>query len=395
MSELLSVIDSYAAADVAAMPSPAQPERLEELLAAERRLQAEIARSLHVARAKDVTVGECGLQTRSWLIAEAGLTPADAGRRTALARQVAGFPRVADAWATGDIGEAHVRALVRALGELPAEHREAAQDILLPLARSAPPAALGVAIGELRGRLGLDGDDHAAWVRRQGQRHLHAAATFGGMVAITGLLDPLAGQALFTALHATRPAGSEDARTTAQRHADTLGEIVGHWLACADLPDAGGERPRLVLTVDFDTLAGACDPALLSTGAGRLSAAALRRLACDAEILPAVLGGASQLLDLGRTSRTWTLAQRRAVTARDGYRCAHGHCSNRPADLHHVVWWSRGGATDIANGVWLCAFHHWLVHDGGWALTRDDATSTVTFTGPGGHQYRFRRGRPA
>jgi hypothetical protein len=90
---------------------------------------------------------------------------------------------------------------------------------------------------------------------------------------------------------------------------------------------------------------------------------------CDAKIVPVVLGGDSQPLDVGREKRTATLAQRKAVAARDGG-CAHPGC-NRPAhrcQIHHVRSWLDGGGTDIDNLVMLCRGHHVMVHQSGWVI---------------------------
>jgi hypothetical protein len=101
---------------------------------------------------------------------------------------------------------------------------------------------------------------------------------------------------------------------------------------------------------------------LTSTGQV-LSPATVRRLACDAQLLPMVLGGHSELLDLGHGERYFTPAQRHAVARRDGH-CTYPGCT-RPAawcDVHHLRWWSRGGPTDLDNAALLCERHHTLVH---------------------------------
>ena len=104
------------------------------------------------------------------------------------------------------------------------------------------------------------------------------------------------------------------------------------------------------------------------------TAASLRRLACDATVLPAVLGTESELLDLGRTKRTVSKAQRFALRLRD-QTCVWLGCDVTPdmCDAHHVRHWIWGGPTDLANLVLLCHTHHRLCHEGGyemWADTR-------------------------
>jgi hypothetical protein len=98
-----------------------------------------------------------------------------------------------------------------------------------------------------------------------------------------------------------------------------------------------------------------------------------RRIACDAEILPAVLDGTCEVLDLGRAARSATPAQRRALALH--YRgCAFPGCTRPPSwcSAHHVIHWSAGGPTDLDNLIPLCERHHTVVHHDGWDITRAD-----------------------
>ncbi len=120
------------------------------------------------------------------------------------------------------------------------------------------------------------------------------------------------------------------------------------------------------------------DWATLGSGTG-IGAATARRLACDAEIIPAVLNARSEVLDLGHSTRMFNTAIRRAAWIRDGGRCARGGCRRRPVECHHIEWWSKGGKTSLDNASWLCSFHHWLAHEGGWTLRREpDGSYTWT-----------------
>ncbi len=95
-----------------------------------------------------------------------------------------------------------------------------------------------------------------------------------------------------------------------------------------------------------------------------ISASAARRIACNAGILPAILGGSSQVLDLGRQERFFTEAQRTALATTDET-CAADDC-DRPyawSELHHENPWSRGGLTDIDQAIPLCGYHHRRIHD--------------------------------
>jgi hypothetical protein len=139
-------------------------------------------------------------------------------------------------------------------------------------------------------------------------------------------------------------------------------------LACRDLPDNGGDRPQVVVTVDIDHLREETGAATLDDGAV-LSPTAARRLACDARILPAVLGSAGQVLDVGRERRLFTGPLRRALVLRDRG-CAFPTC-DRPArwcEGHHVRSWLDHGPTNLNNAVLLCGHHHRVIHQGQWQV---------------------------
>ena len=233
------------------------------------------------------------------------------------------------------------------------------------------------------------------------------APTGEGMVAPWGgLLDPEAGQLVLAALEPlARPSDAHDARSGPQRRADALIELARRALEGGQLPQTGGIRPQLLVTVDLDSLLGHQHAVSGDGGwAGPLSPEACRRLACDGALtrvlvtrqpeanghhghpggdphhdddvaarlrtamalLPPVLGGApSQPLDVGRSSRVITPAQRSALAVRNRG-CVCPHC-DRPlawCEGHHLVHWLDGGPTDLASLVLLCRAHHRAVHEG-------------------------------
>ena len=145
-----------------------------------------------------------------------------------------------------------------------------------------------------------------------------------------------------------------DERSPGQRMADALVELSERALAQGELPASGGQRPQLVVTMDYDHLATGLGAGVLPDGT-QLSPAAVRRLACDAGVLPAVLGSAGQVLDLGRTARTASPAQRRALALRDGG-CDFPGRDRPPAstEAHHIQYWEDFGPTDLDNLVALC-----------------------------------------
>ena len=110
---------------------------------------------------------------------------------------------------------------------------------------------------------------------------------------------------------------------------------------------------------------------------------AASRLVCDSSATELLLGPEWEPLAMGRKTRTWTTAQRRAVMIRDRGRCRFPGCqSQRYLHVHHHRWWARGGPTDVSNAYIACSAHHHLVHSG-WAVT-GDANRELTFHRPDG-----------
>ncbi|WP_414703449.1 HNH endonuclease [Propionicimonas sp.] len=124
----------------------------------------------------------------------------------------------------------------------------------------------------------------------------------------------------------------------------------------------GGDRPRIVVTLDYATLLADASAAGLIGDGEPLSAGDLRRLCCDADLLPAVLGGPGTVLDVGRDSRLVPADLRAALVLRDGG-CAFPGCGARPSECeaHHVIPWWQGGITALPNLALLCHHHHGLV----------------------------------
>jgi hypothetical protein len=119
----------------------------------------------------------------------------------------------------------------------------------------------------------------------------------------------------------------------------------------------------VVVTIDHSVLHGALKAAGLDTG-HTISAGEARRLACTAGIIPAVLGGRSVALDLGRESRLFTEAQRLAKSTQHRT-CAADGCERPYAwcELHHQRPWGHSGKTDLNNAIPLCHRHHQWIHD--------------------------------
>ncbi|GAB3243503.1 hypothetical protein GCM10027448_02520 [Nocardioides dilutus] len=148
---------------------------------------------------------------------------------------------------------------------------------------------------------------------------------------------------------------------TAERLGEAFAEYVRRYPA-NKLPQAGGLNATVVVLMPYQTLMGDLKAAKLDTGE-HLSAALARRIACEAGIIPAVLGGKSQVLDLGRSKRFHSTAQRIKATIEQGG-CLEEGCDAPPAftHMHHPTPWSKGGRTD-GDGWMLCPSAHQRAHD--------------------------------
>ena len=169
-------------------------------------------------------------------------------------------------------------------------------------------------------------------------------------------------------LAATQGAGVERAPGP-ERMGRAFGELIERYPTEA-VPSAGGVSATVVVTMDLETLVGGLKAASLDTGE-KISADQARKLACEAGIIPAVLGGASQVLDLGRRRRFHTGSQRIALALEQGGCTAQG-CDWPPGmcHAHHDVPWSRGGPTSLRQGRLLCPRHHARAHDPTYDTTR-------------------------
>jgi len=392
VANVRAALDVLASVDPTDLADASLFAGLDELLDIETTLRAVEARWLAVADTRETTVAIAGRSTRSWLIEECNLGSRDAGARLRLARMVGVFPAVEKAFAAAQVTADQALAVVNALADVPAEFRDTMESLLIEHASTSTPFGLTRLTETLLTQLDVDSGAERAEARRQrrlAQRGVDLDATFEGAGSLSGTLTPDVHDALRVALDAIDPASArtaEDDRTPRQRRHDALGALARYYLDNAETVSAvNGERPRVVVTVKASELLGtASTMARLDSGLA-LEREGARRLACDAQLLPVVLDATGEVMALGRATRVWSVAQRRAAWIRDEGRCVFPKCRRPPADLHHLVWWSEGGRTDLDNAAWLCAFHHWLVHDAGWNARRD-AKRKYVFTAPDGRE---------
>jgi hypothetical protein len=161
--------------------------------------------------------------------------------------------------------------------------------------------------------------------------------------------------------------GDYDPRTPGARRADALLDLVRRAVSAPDgLPRQA--KTSLVVTIKLEELQHGCRGAGLTLGGEPLSTETVRRMACDAQVIPAVLGTHGEVLEQGRAERLFNRAQIRHLWLRDRH-CTFPGCT-KPAtwcDAHHLLHWADGGPTDTDHGALLCQRHHTVVHSNRYA----------------------------
>ncbi|WP_308292729.1 HNH endonuclease signature motif containing protein [Paenarthrobacter ureafaciens] len=209
------------------------------------------------------------------------------------------------------------------------------------------------------------------------------------------------------------PGPELDRRSRAQKLLDGLITGCSYALRTGKLPANGGLKPQLTVTIDANDLyprlqnpphnpyqphhpgqpdqpgtpphqpdqptqparpdlggSSARPGSATATFTGPIHASTIRKIACDADILPVLLGTNGQVLDIGRTTRIFPPHIRKAIAARD-QGCTFPDCTI-PApwcEAHHITYWSQGGTTSTNNGTLLCSHHHHLIHKEQWKIT--------------------------
>jgi hypothetical protein len=367
VSTLRSALDGYASRDAGVLSDDELIEDVDELERISRVVEAERARRLAEIERRDLHRRDTVLSLTSWLAHRHGIGSITAARHVRLARALAAMPVTSAVLTYGAISVVAAELLASAR-QAHVDDFEQCEEMLVDLARRLPVRELRRAVEHWRCVVDAEADEAAA-ARRFERRGLFVSPTLDGMVRVDGNLDPETGQTVIAALRSivdswTRTA-DDGARSAPQRRADALGEVCRRYLESGDRPVVAGERPHLTITMDIDSLEGRAGRRCEFDDAGRISAEAARRLACDASITRMIVGPRSEPLDIGRRTPTVPASLRRALIVRDAG-CGFEGCDRPPAwcDAHHVVHWADGGATSLSNLVLLCRRHHRAVHEG-------------------------------
>ena len=332
-----------------------------------------------------------------------------------------------DAALAGDISERHAAAIAKGMAELPSELPpevvQQAEELFVQKAAETTPKKLAklapLVLAEVAPELARTEEQRAASVEAQRERAVSRRSfQYGddgdGSVWFKGSLPEAEATPLIRTveafverdrrasrnrqkdLHDLKAGPGEiraqrvldTRRTPAQRRADALVEMLDH---VRDTPKTIGDRPRVVVTVSMEDLVdGALSAGVLPSGQ-ELPAGQLRRILCDADVMPVVMGSQSEILDVGRTSRLVTPAIRRALSLRDGG-CIFPNCDvpDSGCDAHHIVPWWMSGVTALHNLVLLCPHHHALVEpdrsrrpEDSWRVGIDGESGLPQIAAPG------------
>jgi len=345
-----------------------------------RRLDAALVTLTNQADVMGVAEHQGATSLPAWLRAVTDVPITETKSRLRLHQALSGRTATAAAFDAGNISRAGAAAVCESLSALPAavsvELTTEIERLLVETAADEGTRAVVGRASEIIHRFAPDQLEATEEALREtnalvlGQRH-------DGTLSIRGRFDPEAAALALSVLgaHATpAPAtdGTPDFRDAPTRYADAFVRVLQ--LASTASPTTNGQVPHISVAVSLDSLSAVpgTPPGRLDTGA-TISAAAVRRLACDAQIIPVVLGTTSEPLDIGRASRTWPVAIRRAIEVRD-HGCTMPGCDRPSAwcDTHHLIHWVDGGPTSVANGTLLCRRHHTLLHHRGWTATMID-----------------------
>jgi hypothetical protein len=292
-----------------------------------------------------------------------------AANNVKLACKAAELPETRRALCGGDISRSHVQVIADGFTPERAEMLAPVESEFVEVARKCTPR-------ELRNVMryatdALDGDGGGATDAEQHERRRwHMSRTFEGVLKIDAVLTGDDAQAWETAINAQmeRTRVADDPRTPTQRRADAATSIVRTSLDRGDVGSNRNVRPHVTVVVDLEDLPGSTPELLQLVRAerryrGALSRATLDRIMCDCDVTRVVMAGESEVLDVGRATRTVSRAQWNALVARDK-ECAAPHCNAPPerCEAHHLSRWGEGGGTDIENLELLCWRHHRIRH---------------------------------
>ena len=344
ISRIRGALDALAGVDRGGLSAEARLGLVESARREHDRLGALVGVLLAEADAVGASLVARGTPTTSWLGLSGATSAKEAAALVFTARDLTSSEQVRDAALAGRVQVGQARGIVTALTTLPvtltASQRHAAERWLIGHARTHHAHSLAQLGPEVLAVVAPDlaptPDDQLAQLDAQYRRaHARRALSFtpdgDGSIRFRGSLPSGAAAPLVKLIDAYVESDRRSSRdrvqdrdrlaehpTPDQRRADALLALVAAHQRARRAPRVAGDRPRIVVTMREADLRHRAEQAGLLTTGEQISAGELRRLCCDADLTPIVLGTESELLDVGRTTRLVTPALRRALTARDG-----------------------------------------------------------------------------
>jgi hypothetical protein len=396
LAALASAIEAVAEVPVDTLERDSLGPVLAELTTLESRVNALKLEVLAEADRRRVAEDDASTGTDAWAAKLTGTTRGVMSGGLWLVRMLqTRYPATREAFAAGRIDQTQVRVIVRAGEKIPAlatdaQRGTAEQALVAKAAAGMNPRRLRQAarrmlevinkqLADLHEQQQLEDEEDAAETECWLSLSDNGDGTFSGRFTIPELhghllrnyLEKLTAPQRLGRNHAGDPVtddtlpGTGPTLSWTERLGSGLCELLEH------LPTHGfgPTGATLLVTIDLQHLHDGLGSAGLDTGA-TISAGQARRLACNAGLVPAVLGTRSEPLDLGREARLHNTAQRRALALRH-HSCATEGCQRPYAwcDIHHPHAWSHGGTTDLDNALPLCGHHHRRAHDHRYRMT--------------------------
>jgi hypothetical protein len=310
----------------------------------------------------------------TWLTNTCHMTPGDAAAAVCVGDHADALGCSLEAMDAGSVGFAHVVLLARTAEALAESGAQLDEPRLLRRAEAQSPNQFRRDCAHAR-----HAADAAAFQRRQQQcadeRFLEVRPLGGddGGVWLKGFIDAAGGATLRAALEPlARRHGADDDRSRSRRLADALVEMSAYTLNTGGQGTTHCQVPHLQVTTTLETLIGAPGaPGGEVEGCVPISTAMVQRLACSANVRRILLGPESLVVDVGRARRVPATSTRIQVEQRDRG-CVWPRCRRevRWTEVHHLIQWARGGATEADKLVLLCHRHHDDVHLRGWQIVR-------------------------
>ncbi len=335
------------------------------------------------------------LSGAEWLMWRTGMARATAYEKLRIAHELARRPTIREAFADGRLSYSAVRAIARIDG--PDPEVDAA---LVEVARAGSVADVERAVRFYQLHADQERPPRDAWQHRG----LRIRPGVDGTSTLEVTLTDLEIQEVKTVLQAFIDLRAEDESARADSSPEPVDESAPAdsptgFVAPSDEPSWPARRADALMEMTRVALAHANDGNAM--GADRYLVHVVKRgddmelidgtpidtdtadrIACDTSTVQHVVSDEGEPLKLGRRSREWNTAQRRAILVRDRGRCRFPGCDRTFVDIHHLVPWNHGGPTDVSNGICGCGRHHTLLHAGFTAA--GDANGTVIFRRPDG-----------